>query len=131
LLYIYYAFENRKPVYRALWKLSDQMRAVVSRLPFGLRYYVSQMLAVTLYWPFARFARILESLGCLPVNWPLAYYRDKPFYVMRTDSLDRFGTRLEQRFTQAEISCMLMDAGFSDIKFSDRAPYWCVVGIKA
>jgi len=49
---------------------------------------------------------------------------------MRTDALDRFGTRLEQRFTRAEITRMMRDAGLENIRFSDGFPYWCAVGFK-
>ena len=130
LIYLYYAFDNRGVGYWALWKISDWVRRVVSRMPFALRYPASQVLAALVYWPMARSARVLGKVGLLPNSWPLAYYRDKPFYVLRTDALDRFGTCLEQRFTRAEIHAMLSDAGFVDIHFSDQAPYWCVVGIR-
>lgn len=130
LVYLYYAFDNRGFAYRALWRVSDGIRRVVSRLPFSLRYGVSQLMAVFVYWPLARTALFLERMRLLPSGWPLAYYRDKPFYVLRTDALDRFGTRLEQRFTRDEIRSMLADAGFVDIRFSDRPPYWCAIGIK-
>ncbi|MDP1537306.1 MAG: class I SAM-dependent methyltransferase [Burkholderiales bacterium] len=130
LIYLYYAFDNRGVSYRTLWRISDLVRRGVSRLPFALRYPASQILATLVYWPLARTARVLERLGALPGSWPLAYYRDKPFYVLRTDALDRFGTRLEQRFSRAEIHAMLSDAGYVDIRFSERAPYWCAVGIK-
>ena len=36
---------------------------------------------------------------------------------MRNDSLDRFGTKLEKRFTKNEIKNMLLNAGFVDIIF--------------
>jgi hypothetical protein len=49
---------------------------------------------------------------------------------MRTDALDRFGTRLEQRYTKAEIEEMMKRAGLVDIRFSDSAPFWCAVGYK-
>jgi len=130
LVYLYYAFDNRGFAYRALWRISDVIRRAVSRLPHGLRYLVSQVIAVFVYWPLARTALVIERLGKLPADWPLAYYRDKPFYVLRTDALDRFGTRLEQRFTRDEIRSMLANAGFVDIRSSDRAPYWCVIGVK-
>jgi hypothetical protein len=42
---------------------------------------------------------------------------------MRTDSLDRFGTKLENRYSQVEIKEMLEKSGFKDIKFSDRMPF--------
>jgi ubiquinone/menaquinone biosynthesis C-methylase UbiE len=131
LVYLYYSFDNRSPVYRAIWKTSDMVRRLVSRMPFGLRYWVSQALALTVYWPLARLALLLEMFGICPGNWPLAYYKDKPFYVLRTDALDRFGTRLEQRFSRAEITAMLEDAGFKDVLFSERMPYWCAVAIKS
>ena len=130
LIYLYYNLDNRSVAYRALWLVSDGVRRVVSRLPFALRYLVSQILAIIVYWPLARIALVLDRLGVLPVGWPLSYYRDKPYYVLRTDALDRFGTRLEQRFSRAEIHAMLSDAGFVDIRFSDRPPFWCAVGIK-
>lgn len=131
LLYLYYAFDNRGNAYRGLWWLSDHIRRLVSRLPFALRYQVSQLLALICYWPLARIALLLGHFKVMPKGWPLAYYRDKPFYVMRTDALDRFGTRLEQRFTRAEITSMLEQGGFTDIRFSECAPYWCSVAKKA
>lgn len=131
LVYLYYAFDNRGIAYRLLWRISDGIRRVVSRLPHALRYLVSQAIAASVYWPLARMALVLARLGKLPGDWPLAYYRDKPFYVMRTDALDRFGTRLEQRFTRDEIRAMLTNASFVNIRFSERAPYWCAIGIKS
>lgn len=50
--------------------------------------------------------------------------------MMRTDSLDRFGTRLESRFSKREIRQMLEEAGLDKIKFRDGTPYWCAVGVK-
>jgi hypothetical protein len=64
-------------------------------------------------------------------SWPLAYYRNRSYYVLRTDALDRFGTRLEQRFTKAEIDSMMRASGLKDIVFSPHAPFWCAVGRKA
>ena len=49
---------------------------------------------------------------------------------MRTDSRDRFGTPLEQRFSRQEIQVMMEAAGLGEVRFSERAPYWCAVGIK-
>lgn len=127
LIYLYYAFDNRPTWFRLLWRTSDLTRRFITKLPYPIRYLFSQFLAIIIYWPLARLAAGLERLGRLPLNWPLAYYRDKEFYVMRTDALDRFGTCLEQRFTKPQISAMLESAGFVHIQFSDRAPYWCAV----
>jgi SAM-dependent methyltransferase len=128
LVYLYYAFDNRPLAYRLLWRASEFLRFVVSRSPHWLRYVLSQSLAVTIYWPFARLARLLQAMGMGVEGMPLAYYRDKPFYVMRTDALDRFGTRLEQRFSRAQIHEMMTNAGLEDIRFSEHAPFWCAVG---
>ena len=49
---------------------------------------------------------------------------------MKTDALDRFGTKLEQRFTKDEINEMMLSAGLINIKFSDKIPYWVAVGEK-
>jgi len=130
LLYLYYAFDNKSRVYWAVWKISDWVRKCVCRLPLSLRYWVSQILAFTVYWPLARTAAILNRLDLLPEGWPLSYYRDKPLYVLRTDALDRFGTRLEQRFTKKQIAVMMTEAGLRDILFSESEPFWCAVGLK-
>jgi hypothetical protein len=47
---------------------------------------------------------------------------------MRTDALDRFGTRLEQRFSRIEIQQMMESAGLERIVFSEKNPFWCAVG---
>jgi SAM-dependent methyltransferase len=130
LLYLYYAFDNRPPWFRSVWRGSDAIRRVVSRLPHSLRYGVSQALAATVYWPLARGARVLERLGVNVEGLPLSAYRNRSFYVMRNDSLDRFGTRLERRFTKAEMRTLMEDAGLSDVRFHDGVPYWCAVGFK-
>jgi len=49
----------------------------------------------------------------------------------RTDALDRFGTRLEQRFTAPEMERMMRAAGLDRITFSDHVPFWCAVGYRA
>jgi ubiquinone/menaquinone biosynthesis C-methylase UbiE len=130
LIYLYYALDNRPAWFRALWRLSNLFRIVISRLPAPLRYAASQIIAAAIYWPLARTAALAEYLGLPTASIPLEYYRHRSFYVMRTDAYDRFCTRLEQRFTRAEIQQMLQDAGFADIRFSESPPFWCAVGIK-
>lgn len=133
LLYLYYALDNRPFWFRFLWKLSDFIRSITSKLPHTLRYIVSQIIAVVVYWPFARVSRLLERAG-LPESMvsliPLSTYRSLSFYTIRTDALDRFGTRLEQRFTKKEIFKMMSNAGLENITFSDSEPYWVAVGYK-
>jgi len=64
-------------------------------------------------------------------NFPLNDYKAKDFYFMKTDALDRFGTRLEKRFSKDEITKMLEDAGFKDINFSNKMPMWVCISRKA
>lgn len=131
LLYLYYAFDSKPAWFRAVWKASDLMRRGISRLPHPMRYVSSQLLAVSAYYPLARMALAAEKLGFSKVDSiPLSYYRNRSFYTMRTDALDRFGTRLEQRFTRQQIQSMMKDAGLTDIRFSDRTPFWVAVGLK-
>jgi ubiquinone/menaquinone biosynthesis C-methylase UbiE len=130
LVYLYYALDNRPWWFRAIWRFSNLFRVVISRAPPWLRLVVSQIIAFAVYWPLARLAALVERAGFSPASIPLEAYRNRTFYVMRTDAYDRFCTRLEQRFTRAEIAQMLQDAGFDDIRFSNQVPYWCAVGCK-
>jgi hypothetical protein len=49
--------------------------------------------------------------------------------MLQNDALDRFGTRLEQRFTKKDIEKMLSVAKFdlSTLKFSAVEPYWTFI----
>ena len=49
---------------------------------------------------------------------------------MRTDALDRFGTRLEQRFTKSQIKNMMESSGLEGVVFSNESIYWLAVGYK-
>jgi SAM-dependent methyltransferase len=131
LLYLYYRFDNRPGWYRRLWEASEAGRSVVSRLPPRTKALVADAIAATVYWPLARAAALGERSGRDVRDMPLAVYRDASFYTMRTDALDRFGTRLEQRFTADEIRAMMTAAGLEQIRFSDRMPYWVAVGRRA
>ena len=130
LVYLYYAFDNRPAWFRAVWKISEVFRRLISAMPFGLKKIVTDGIAVAVYFPLAKIAGLLEKLGVNVESFPLSVYRHHSFYTMRTDALDRFGTRLEQRFTRAEITEMMQRAGLENIRFSDGFPYWCAVGTK-
>ncbi|MDH5492816.1 MAG: class I SAM-dependent methyltransferase [Myxococcales bacterium] len=131
LLYLYYALENRPAYFRAAWKASDLLRRAVSALPYSARLAASQALALGVYWPLARSAKLVESLGVDPEIIPLAGYRDRSLYAMRGDALDRFGTRLEKRFTRPQIEEMMRSAGLERIRFAEGAPFWRAVGFRA
>ncbi|MFV0282022.1 MAG: class I SAM-dependent methyltransferase [Rhodoblastus sp.] len=131
LVYLYYRFDNRPLWFRTIWRASEIFRAIISRLPQGPKSLATDAIAALVYWPLSRLARAAAALG-LPVGpIPLSYYRDSSFYTLRTDSRDRFGTPLEQRFTRDEIRQMMSAAGLVDIHISDGEPYWCALGRKA
>ncbi len=109
--------------------MSNAARVIVSRLPHGGRYMVSQVLAVAVYFPLARGAKLVERLGVDVRNFPLSQYHENSFYTMRTDALDRFGNRIEQRFTKGEIRAMMDRSGLEEIEFSETS-FWTAVGFK-
>ncbi len=129
LLYLYYRFDNRPAWFRAVWKASDVVRRAVSKLPHGLRFAASQVLAAAVYFPLARTSKVLEKTGMNVEKIPLSQYRNNSFYTMRTDALDRFGTSLEKRFTKAEIRTMMENCGLENISFSTQS-FWTAVGYK-
>ncbi len=130
LLYLYYALDNKPLWYRGLWRLTNGTRYLISRLPAPVKFVTADIIAALLYWPLARGARWAPRLGLSATSFPLAVYRHASFYTMRTDALDRFGTRLEKRFTAGEIQAMMLEAGLDDIRFSDAPPFWCSVGFR-
>jgi SAM-dependent methyltransferase len=128
LAYLYYAFDNRPGWYRGLWRATDVGRRVIARLPFPLRKALTTAIATGVYWPLARLAKIAGVAGMNVAAWPLSAYRERSFYTMRTDALDRFGTRLEQRFTREHIRQMMQDAGLDKVIFHEGVPYWTACG---
>lgn len=130
LIYLYYAFDNRPAWYRFIWRLSDPIRRLIAALPFAIRSPLCDLIAALVYWPVARTSKQLERLGVDVTHFPLSSYRQRSFYSMRTDALDRFGTRLEKRFTRQQINHMMEAAGFERIVFSE-SPYWCAVGYRS
>jgi SAM-dependent methyltransferase/glycosyltransferase involved in cell wall biosynthesis len=131
LIYLYYALDQRPRWFRAIWRATDAIRVVLSRLPHPLKLGITSAIGVFVYWPMARLAWGLERLGLDVDGFPLSVYRDRSLYLMRADAYDRFGTRLEQRFTAPEIRGMMEAAGLERVTFSRGSPYWCAVGFKS
>jgi SAM-dependent methyltransferase len=130
ILYLYYKFDDKPKWFRFIWKLSDYLRILISRLPFQLKKSVCYLIALFIYLPLSRLSKYLNKAGFNVSNIPLSTYRNQPFYTLATDALDRFGTKLEQRFTKSEIIKMMHDAGFENIEFNDPDPGWICVGYK-
>jgi SAM-dependent methyltransferase len=130
LLYIYYNFDNKPFLFKAIWSISNLIRIVVSRLPNSLKFIVADIFAVLVYLPLSTFSSLAEKLGFDVSSIPLSAYRKYSFETMRTDSLDRFGTRVEHRMSKAQLKDELEILRFKDITFSEKIPYWTVCAIK-
>ncbi|MEP1201233.1 class I SAM-dependent methyltransferase [Tateyamaria sp.] len=130
LVYLYYRFDNRPLWFALVWRASDIMRRGICRMPSWMKSIVTDAIAAAVYLPLARLALLGEKLGRNVDRWLLSSYRKTSFYTMRTDSRDRFGTPLEQRFTRSEVMAMMQEVGLEGIRFSDRFPFWCAVGHK-
>jgi SAM-dependent methyltransferase len=130
LVYLYYKLDDRPAWFRAIWRATDMVRRGIATLPFPLRKAATTGIAAAVYWPLARGARLAEKLGGDVSNVPRSPYRRRSFYSMRTDALDRFGTRLEQRFSRPEIEAMMLAAGLDAVRFSEEAPFWVACGKK-
>ena len=128
LVYLYYDLEDRPGWFRLIWRMCDAGRQVISRLPFRPRVIVTTAIAVLVYWPLARISALAKRAGLSVSRIPLSSYRDKTFYWMRTDAFDRFGTRLEKRYSRQEVIQLMEFAGLERIHVSDDEPYWCAVG---
>jgi len=126
LCYLYYNLENKSLFYRGLFWVSNSLRWVISRMPYPVRKFIAQSIAGIVYLPLSRTSKILENRGKDVSNFPLHHYANMPFVMLQNDALDRFGTRLEQRFSKHEITEMIRKAGFdlSTLRFSDAEPFW-------
>lgn len=130
LIYLYYRFDNKPFWFKLIWKLSDFLRRLISKLPFSIKKMITYIIALFVYFPLSRLSKLLNYANINVKNFPLSDYKDKTFYFMTTDALDRFGTKLEKRFTKKEIHSMLLKAGFVDIQFSENTPYWVALAWK-
>ena len=126
LCYLYYNLENKPTYYKLIFKVVNAVRKVISGLPQRIKQTVTSAVAAVVYWPLARFSKVLGKFGINTSNIPLHHYADMPFVMLANDALDRFGTTLEQRFSKVDITEMLRAADFdvSTLKFSDIEPYW-------
>lgn len=129
--YLYYDLDGRGILFRSLYKFSNIFRLGICKLRQKPKKAVCDVLAVTVYMPLILSNRLLKFLGVgkkIRSKIPLYGYENKSFYIIRNDSLDRFGTPLEQRFTKKQILQMMEQAGLSEITFSNNIPFWHAVG---
>jgi len=106
------------------------LRKTISKMPYRLKVFSTQLIALFIYLPISRLGYLLTKIGFNTKNFPLIYYSDKPFYFMRNNSLDRFGIRFENRYSKKKILEIFNNSGFIDVQFSENKPFWCACGIK-
>jgi SAM-dependent methyltransferase len=128
LVYLYHNFEDNNLFYKYLWKLSEVMRWFISKQNFLVKSLICDFIAAFIYFPLSKLSKIFLIFFSSSKNFPLSYYKDKPFYVMRNDSLDRFGTKYEKRYSRQDIINLFKKTGYKNIKISTKRPYWCAVG---
>lgn len=134
LVYVYYNLDQRGRAYRALFRVADLLRRLVSPLPAPFKSWVCDLLAFSIYLPLialSRVPRLVGRRGGTANEFPLAYYQNKSLQDIRTDALDRFGTAVERRFSREEFMAMMEAAGLVDITVSQHAPFWHALGRRA
>jgi SAM-dependent methyltransferase len=126
LCYLYYKIEDKPLCYRAIFRIVNVVRFLISRMPHVMRVLIAKLIAFSIYLPLARYSRFRLKSGKDVSNIPLHHYAEMPFIMLENDALDRFGTRLEQRFNKAEIEEMLGAANFdlNTLQFSEAEPFW-------
>ena len=129
LLYLYYSLDNRSFFYKILFKPINFLRILISKSPKIIKFLICDLIAFFVYAPLKFTSKLFKFFlrNNFYKNIPLYYYHDKSFNIIRNDSLDRFGTPLEKRFSKLEIKEMLVKVGAKDIVFSDFEPYWHVI----
>ncbi len=131
-LYLYQDLSDKSGTTHFLFSVVTFFRGLICRLPKRAKEFVCDIIAVTVYYPVTRTAALFNYLGFNKIGSaiPLNYYKDKSFFVLRNDALDRFGTSLEQRFSKKKIYEMMRDVGLTEIVFSEKAPFWHAIGKK-
>lgn len=131
LAYFYYALDNRPRYFRYILPVVTALRLVISRLLHPLARWVCFVIALVVYWPLVQLGNLLRAMGFdktarqVPLH---EFYTGKPFRILFNDSVDRFTTSLEFRFSRAEIRDMFAKVGLCDVRFSETVPFWKVVG---
>ncbi len=130
--YLYYNLETRGWWFKTLYWLSDLIRKVVCRLPSAIKRVVCDILAIVIYMPLVLWVRFLVLIGLRRVarKMPLSAYNNKSFFVIRNDCLDKFGTRLEQRFSKEQVEKMMRNCGLDNIVISPLTPFYHAIGKK-
>lgn len=123
LIYLYYALDNRAPHFRLLLTAATVIRQALARIRGSrARAVLTEVLMWLTYLPLIGIGHVLDRLGLGRFVPLYEGYRGKSLGRIRQDVYDRFFTRIEQRFSQAQIYD-LRDS-FREVVISDGIPYW-------
>jgi ubiquinone/menaquinone biosynthesis C-methylase UbiE len=128
--YLYHNLESKTWLSKLLFQTGELVRKVVCRFPMQLKSFTCDVLAIIVYMPFILWVKLLIATGFkkLAMKMPLAAYHNKSFFIIRNDSLDKFGTKLESRYSKEQVQEMMTRAGLSEIKVSEGIPYYHAIG---
>ena len=129
-VYLYYDVSQRGILFKFLFKIANIVRQIISRMSGKLKRFFCDLIAVVFYMPFVIAGRFLSFLGFKKIasKKPLHFYQNQSFYIIRNDALDRFGTKLEHRFSKQEVIEMMANSGLNEIIVSEKMPFWHAVG---
>jgi SAM-dependent methyltransferase len=130
--YLYHNLETMGWFRKTLFTLSELIRKVVCRLPASFKRFVCDILACVIYMPLVFAGRIVKVIGLKNIaeKMPLSSYYNKPFFIIRNDALDKFGTKLEQRFSKVQVEEMMKNCGLENIVISSSQPLYHAIGRK-
>ena len=57
-----------------IWMITSPLRYIISRLPFSLKFFISQVIALFIYFPLARFCKLLNNFNIKTENFPMNQY---------------------------------------------------------
>jgi len=123
LIYLYYNLDNRPIYFRLILSFVSKIRSMASRVRNpAFRQVFSWGVTILICLPLLLIGKALRPLG-LSRHVPIYdAYHNKSLHLIYQDMYDRFFTRIEQRFSRAQL--MELKDTFSTIVISDRVPYW-------
>lgn len=116
--YFYHNLESYGFLKKLIFSLVNLLRKIISKLPFKIKKWICNAIGLFIYFPLARVSKMTK------LNLPLSYYSSKSLYIMQNDALDRFGTKLEKRYSKKALLALLEETMFSDIEFSNGTPFY-------
>ncbi|KAF0127715.1 MAG: hypothetical protein FD189_261 [Elusimicrobia bacterium] len=123
LIFLYYALDNRPRVWRAILYSVTLVRLGLSRIKCETaRAVLTGLITFLVYLPLIYLGKALAPAG-LGKYVPLYdFYHDKTVKRIKQDVYDRFFTRIEHRYTRAEIAGL--NDTFREVRVSEDLPYW-------